>query len=176
MEWNDITYVDKDDRAIGSGTEDNAIAQGIVHRVVRVFVRDIDGNILLQKRGPNVDIPNKWDQSAAGHVDAGEEYNAAARRELEEEVGITGKTLRMIDHYYSEEDDDGVLRKRFNKLYDVETDTTDTSRQESEVSEVLWVSEAELKRWLRDSPFDFTQGCREALSRYFSYLDNERQK
>ena len=29
-----------------------------------------------------------WDSSAAGHVNAGEDYNSAAQRELKEELGI----------------------------------------------------------------------------------------
>ena len=32
--------------------------------------------------------PGVWDSSAAGHVDAGEDYDEAALRELEEELGV----------------------------------------------------------------------------------------
>jgi 16S rRNA (adenine1518-N6/adenine1519-N6)-dimethyltransferase len=34
-----------------------------------------------------------WDSSAAGHLDAGEEYESAARRELSEELGINDAKL-----------------------------------------------------------------------------------
>jgi len=34
-----------------------------------------------------------WDSSAAGHLDTGEDYETAARRELEEELGITDTRL-----------------------------------------------------------------------------------
>ena len=34
--------------------------------------------------------PGAWDIACSGHVGAGEEYAAAARRELAEEVGIVG--------------------------------------------------------------------------------------
>ena len=48
------------------------------------------GELFLQKRSPWKDKhPNKWDSSAAGHLDAGEDYETAARRELSEELGLS---------------------------------------------------------------------------------------
>ncbi|MEY2519427.1 MAG: rRNA (adenine1518-N6/adenine1519-N6)-dimethyltransferase, partial [Verrucomicrobiota bacterium] len=36
-----------------------------------------------------------WDSSAAGHVEAGEEYDTAANRELQEELGISADLRRV---------------------------------------------------------------------------------
>ena len=65
----------------------------LIHRSVHVAVFDRSGqNILLQKRSMNKDIqPGKWDTAVGGHVDAGEAVEAAAYRELKEELGITGQ-------------------------------------------------------------------------------------
>ena len=40
--------------------------------------------------------PSAWDSSAAGHLDAGEDYNTAAIRELEEELGIIDTEVEEI--------------------------------------------------------------------------------
>ena len=64
-------------------------AENLWHRAIHIFVFNAQGEIFLQKRSPWKDKhPGKWDSSAAGHLDSGEEYTAAARRELREELGI----------------------------------------------------------------------------------------
>ena len=64
----------------------------LIHRSVHVAVLDsTQSRILLQKRSMNKDIqPGKWDTAVGGHVAAGESVEAAAHRELAEELGITG--------------------------------------------------------------------------------------
>lgn len=59
------------------------------HRAVHVFVRNQKGEIFLQKRSMTKSIqPGKWDTSVGGHLQVGESYEAAAARELEEELGL----------------------------------------------------------------------------------------
>ncbi|MFM2381971.1 MAG: hypothetical protein RLZZ76_738 [Candidatus Parcubacteria bacterium] len=41
-------------------------------------------------------MPGRWDNSAAGHVDAGEDYSRAVLREAEEEIGVRGITVRNL--------------------------------------------------------------------------------
>ena len=64
----------------------------LLHKSVHVVVLDSSGEkILLQKRSHRKDIqPGKWDTAVGGHVAAGESVEAAACRELAEELGITG--------------------------------------------------------------------------------------
>ena len=64
----------------------------LIHKSVHVVVLDSSGTkILLQKRSLCKDIqPGKWDTAVGGHVAAGESVEAAARRELKEELGIDG--------------------------------------------------------------------------------------
>ena len=46
--------------------------------------------LLLQKRAATKDIqPGKWDTAVGGHLMPGEDYEAGARRELAEELGVT---------------------------------------------------------------------------------------
>ncbi len=62
---------------------------GLLHRAVHVLVFNARGEIFLQKRSRNKDRePGKWDSSASGHLDSGEDYDACAVRELREEIGL----------------------------------------------------------------------------------------
>jgi hypothetical protein len=50
----------------------------------------------LQKRSPWKDRhPLLWDSSAAGHVEANEDYDEAAARELMEELGVSPRLERL---------------------------------------------------------------------------------
>jgi isopentenyldiphosphate isomerase len=82
--------VNEADEVVGRATRDEVHGNpALLHRVVHVLVFSPDGLLYLQRRAPDKDVqPDKWDTSVGGHVDAGEEYLAAAHRELREELGI----------------------------------------------------------------------------------------
>ena len=81
--------VDRNDAVIGQATRREVHAQGLLHRAVHVLVFNREGELFLQKRSRNKDTaPGAWDSSASGHVDAGEDYDDCARRELGEEIGL----------------------------------------------------------------------------------------
>lgn len=59
--------------------------------------------LLLQLRGPtDKSYPLHWDFSAAGGIDPNENHRMAARRELQEELGIGGKLEYLGEELYSE--------------------------------------------------------------------------
>ena len=86
--------VDANNRVIGTETRGVVHARDLWHRAVHIFVFNAAGELFLQKRSPWKDkCPGKWDSSAAGHLDSGEDYAAAARRELSEELGLTAEEV-----------------------------------------------------------------------------------
>jgi isopentenyldiphosphate isomerase len=86
-EWFDV--VNERDEVIRRATRREVHATGLWHRAVHVLVFDAAGRVLLQMRSMLKDLsPGKWDSSCSGHLDAGEDYDAAAVRELAEEIGV----------------------------------------------------------------------------------------
>jgi len=72
-----------------------------MHAVVHVVVAAPDGQrLLLQKRSESKHVqPGKWDTSVGGHVDPGETFDQAARREMAEEIGLANvPVLHAYDH------------------------------------------------------------------------------
>lgn len=81
--------VDENDRVIGRASRHEVHAQKLRHRAVHIFVFNEKGELFLQKRSRWKDAhPGKWDSSAAGHVNAGDDYEPTAARELAEELGV----------------------------------------------------------------------------------------
>jgi len=77
------------DEVIGRAPRREVHARGLWHRAVHILVFDAAGRVFLQKRSMRKDLsPGLWDSSCSGHVDSGEDYDSAARRELGEELGL----------------------------------------------------------------------------------------
>lgn len=86
-EWFDV--VNERDEVVRRATRREVHATGLWHRAVHVLVFDSSGGVFLQKRSMLKDLsPGLWDSSCSGHLDAGEDYDAAAVRELGEEIGV----------------------------------------------------------------------------------------
>ncbi len=78
------------DEVVGRAPRREVHARGLWHRAVHVLVFNAAGQVFLQKRSMLKDTAaGLWDSSCSGHVDAGEDYDHSARRELGEEIGLT---------------------------------------------------------------------------------------
>ena len=88
-------------RVIGRATRGECHAHpALVHAVARVHVRDAQGRLLLQLRSASKDIqPGKWDTSVGGHLLPGEAAEAAARREMHEELGVDPNELVFLHRF-----------------------------------------------------------------------------
>ena len=92
-----FVVVDAGDHVIGSATRGEVHGNNLLHRAVHVLLFNGEGELFLQKRSRFKDRhPGVWDSSAAGHVDAGEEYDDAAARELREELGVAAPLDRVV--------------------------------------------------------------------------------
>jgi len=82
--------VNERDEPVRRALRSEVHANGWWHRAVHVLVFDEHGRLFLQKRSMKKDTsPGLWDSSCSGHLDVGETYDAAAVRELGEELGLS---------------------------------------------------------------------------------------
>lgn len=141
-EWVDV--VDERDRVIGRVTRAQMRREHLLHRVVAVLCVRCDGAIYLQRRTATKDLfPRFYDMFVAGVVESGEGYDDAARRELAEELGITGPRPEFLFmHRY-----EGPETRSHTAVYRVRWDGP-IYHQSSEVEWGRYASLAEL----RDNP------------------------
>ncbi|MBS0262377.1 MAG: NUDIX domain-containing protein [Planctomycetes bacterium] len=86
--------VDEHDQVIGQAPRSVVHAKKLLHRAVHILVLNSRGELLLQKRSALKDeYPCRYTTSASGHLSAGESYETAAPRELEEELGLHGELV-----------------------------------------------------------------------------------
>jgi len=89
--------VDDNDRVIRQASRHEVHTNHWLHRAVHIFVFNTAGELFLQKRSRWKDAhPVRWDSSAAGHVNAGDDYEETALREVKEEMGVTVDGVELL--------------------------------------------------------------------------------
>ena len=114
----------------------------LMHRVVHVLVFNLKGDLLLQKRSMNKDVAaGKWDTSVGGHVNSDESLTEAAKREMEEELGIMSFNLEFLYSYIHSNEYETELVYTYSCSYD-----GDINFQRDEIDEVRPWSMEEIKQ------------------------------
>lgn len=149
-----LDIVDAHDVIVGAATRDEIHRHGHRHRAVHVLVFDPDGRIYVQRRSWTKDCsPGRWDTSAAGHVDHGESYAAAARRELAEELGLApAEPLESLFALAAAP----ATGNEFVHVYRALARTA-VVPDPVEIIDGRWLEPAALERWLAQEPAVFTR-------------------
>lgn len=155
--------VDKDDRVVGRVPRRRVHAEHLLHRAVHVFVKNSQGEILLQRRSPLKDMaPNTWDSAAAGHLAVGESYDACARREIVEELG-TSVPLTPVRKYDACE----ALGWEFIHLYEARAEGP-FRFPPAEISELRWWEPSAVDTAIEKKSADFAASFRHLWIRFRS--------
>ena len=93
--------VDEEGTVVGKATRGECHNDSrLLHAVVHLHVFNTKGDVYLQKRPEWNDIqPSKWDTAVGGHIDYGETPEAALRREVSEELGMTDFEPQFVGKY-----------------------------------------------------------------------------
>ncbi len=147
----DGIVVDDDDNVIANKFWPEVIPTDRV-RISAVFIENSKGEVLIAQRSHHKrHQPNLWGPSASGTVEPGESYEQNAYKELEEEVGLSGITLREVKKLKW---DGSPTDKRYCVCYRGVCDwpIKKFTLQESEVDAVAWISIPDLLKELKEQP------------------------
>jgi len=156
MEYLEI--FDEQGNSLGQKLRKEVHRDGDWHRVVDVWIYDSQKRILLQRRSATKKkFPNHWDFSVGGHISAGESWESALEREVEEELGIPTKFSEV--EFFGERKEEtrvgDILDREIARTYFLKKDSeiSELRLQEEEVAEVAWVNFSELERRVHSPEF-----------------------
>ncbi len=172
-----VAIVDETNRVVGAAPRWKMRAKLLAHRATYILVFNHSGRLFLQKRTKTKDIyPGCFDVAAGGVVLEGETYEESAKRELTEELGISGVELKRHFDFYHQDDRSRVWGRVYSCRYDGEI-TLQQEEIESgaflDVRQVLDMSSHEpftpdglavLKRFLSERRGSASQGHRSISS------------
>jgi 8-oxo-dGTP pyrophosphatase MutT (NUDIX family) len=139
-----VDVVDERGRVVDTVTRAEMRRRNLRHRTVFVAVLADDGErLLVHRRADWKDTaPGWWDVAFGGVVGAGEAWDDAAARELEEEAGVRAPLEALGEDTYEDSTVAEVCR-----VYRARTEGPFTFA-DGEVVEVAWVEVAALPAWL----------------------------
>tara|TARA_Y100000766_G_C18913802_1_gene609814 strand:- start:1789 stop:3519 length:1731 start_codon:yes stop_codon:yes gene_type:complete len=159
-----VIQVSENDEVIGPISKfDSHYKVGTYHRAFSVLLFDSSGRLLLQRRASHkITFPDVWANSCCSHpLHSDEELEMknnlgvkrAAIRKLEQELGISPSQVPIDKfdfvtkmRYQARQDDDWIEREVDHCLV-IHADV-DVNPNPNEVSEIKWVSQAELEEML----------------------------
>lgn len=146
--------VNERDEVIGQSPRKEVHAKKLSHRAVHVLVFNSREQLFLQKRSMLKDTAKgKWDSSASGHVDSGEDYDACAVREVWEEIGLKlAKTPERILRIEACEE----TGQEFVWVYRCKSEGPFTLHPE-EIERGDWFTPEAVTQWVAEKPGDFAR-------------------
>ncbi|MEM2479886.1 MAG: NUDIX domain-containing protein [Candidatus Bathyarchaeia archaeon] len=163
-----LYVVDENDNVIGWASRGECHKRGLIHRSVYVIVLNDRGEVFLQKRSMSKDLyPGLYACSASGHVEYGESYEEAARRELREELGVNAQ-LKWVGKFKCfseiEREISAIYLCRYNGPFKLDAE---------EISEGKFVSIEEIKRMLKEGEREFAYGSVLALKEFIKCIEGK---
>ena len=127
-------------------------SKGLWHKTVHLWIRNKNGDLLLQKRAPDKEThPDMWDISCAGHVGAGDSTKNAAVRECAEELGleIDPEDLLRIEQLFRTylNEDNSLIDNEITDVFilDRTVELSEITPDGSEVTAVKFISVKEFE-------------------------------
>jgi len=167
-----IAVANENDEIISTHIRGTPLKNNQFVMIAAVLLFNSRGNIVLQKISAHKKWGGLWTYSAAGHVDAGEDYQVAAERELKEEMGITAITENEIAAF-------PVMREgqkiAYHHVFVVHSDGKITP-DKNEVDEIREISLLDLEDEMKQKPEQFFPEFCIAVKRYMEQEANNKLK
>jgi len=113
-----VDIVDENDHVIGTAPRAEVRTRNLRHRAAYILVFNSNGQLFVHQRTMQKDVyPGYFDVTAGGLVLAGETYDAAAQRELAEELGIVDAPLRQVLRFQFADVDNRVVGAVYSCTY-----------------------------------------------------------
>lgn len=162
-----IAVVDDSDNIVGETTRREAHEKGLLHREVYIYLINSEKQVLLHRRLDN----HLWDHSSSGHFSKGQNYEEAAQREFEEELGIKLDKNELNEIGFERLQTVEFPKKtnyRFAKIFVVRKNVplNEFKIDKEEIEEIKYFDKEELNKLLNSSEKIMTGSAKKIIGKY----------
>lgn len=143
-----LEIVDLDNRVLGVETRKRVRAENLLHRGVGILCWNSQGELYVHQRTDSKDLfPSYYDMMVGGALAAGEAYQAAALREVQEELGVGDVEIKfLLETFY-----DGPQNRSWIQLFEVVWDGP-VKWQKEEIAWGCWMPFDRVLTWMNEVP------------------------
>jgi isopentenyl-diphosphate Delta-isomerase len=161
-----LILINLNNEIVGSETKMRVHQQGLLHRAFSVFIFNVDGCLLLQKRAHHkYHSQDLWTNSCCGHPRVGESTNRAVHRRLQEEMGFDCPMKQVENFLYRAEVSNGLIEHEYDQIYIGRFDGTPVPSPD-EVEDWTWTSIPALLKFMTEQPEEWTIWFRRIVENY----------
>lgn len=153
-----VQLVDEQDNPLGTMEKMEAHRLPALHRAVSVLVFNSAGDWLLHQRANDkYHSAGLWTNACCTHPYPGEEHADAARRRLQEEMGLVanGGLTTIFDFVYRAKVDEELTEYEYDRVYTLISDELPHPDPE-EVKAIQYISREELIKDMERHPEKYT--------------------
>ncbi len=165
-----VILVDSKDKEIGIESKLDAHKEGKLHRAFSVFIFNLKGELLLQKRAQDkYHSSGLWSNTCCSHP-IEKNIKKEAERRLKEEMGFSCKLEEKFSLMYKAKMKNNLIENEYDHVFFGYYDKEPNPNPE-EVSEYKWVSLDKLKKEVEKKPEIFTPWLRIILDELIFWID-----
>ena len=163
----EVILVDVNDQTLGTMEKLKAHQLGRLHRAVSVFIFNSKQELLLQQRAfTKYHSAGLWTNTCCSHPRSGELPISAAKRRLQEEMGLDVELHFSGTFIYKAALDQGLTEHELDHVFYGTSDALPILNPE-EVHAYRWISKADLEIEIQKFPERFTYWFPLALHRFY---------
>lgn len=169
-----VILVDEDDQPKGVMEKQEAHEKGVLHRAFSVFIFNPAGELLIQKRAINkYHSGGLWANTCCSHPSPGESTPEAAKKRLEEEMGIVTSLQFAFSFVYNEPLKNGLREHELDHVF-TGIFGGDPVINRGEVMDYQWKNTSELLQEIDRSPGEYAVWFRLCLARLLEFRGENR--
>lgn len=166
-----VVLVNPQDEVLGLMEKMQAHENALLHRAFSVFLFNAKGEMLLQQRAAGkYHSPLQWTNACCSHPRENESYLDAAKRRLQEELGISAELTERFHFLYKADVGQGLWEHELDYVFTGEYNGDFTPNPE-EVADIKYISIDELKREIEESPERYTEWFKIIWDEYRNHLE-----
>ncbi len=161
----EVILVDEKDNEIGTQDKLQAHKDGNLHRAISVFVTHGDEILLQQRADEKYHSAGLWSNTCCSHPRPGEKTQDAARRRLQEEMGIQCELNHCGSFIYRAQLENGLTEHELDHVFAGVLNNKDNYQTNPfEAKHAKWITVEELKKELQKNPQLYSSWLKEALT------------
>lgn len=159
-----VVLVDEKDNQVGVEEKLKAHETGALHRAFSIFIYDLKGRLLLQRRAlGKYHSAGLWSNSVCSHPRPGEGLEEAAHRRLNEELGFDCALAKAGAFIYKADLDKGLQEHEFDYVFIGIVGGVSPVPNREEVEEIAWAEPSAILDDIKGTPDKYTSWFKQAL-------------